>query len=206
MAQNFTLREAIRLLNVDNKTFAGWLEESHIFPQEDRSDKRKKLLTLDQLKTLAAKYQRVLPLEKIDADPLAALEARLLAEIRRLEREIKRLERRLEETPPGAHSEARQTASPVPEDEAPTRKMPAVSAPPQHPRRPEPLLAMQAMRALLRVHFAPGSGLEPERIGSERVRNVPSASQATLTGLLIEAWRPLSGFHRCEQKGCPCQR
>ena len=192
MPDRYTLREAIRLLEVDNKTFKGWLAESHIVPLEDKSDKRKKLLTLEQLQTLATNYHRQLPLPSAAADPLTALESRLTAHIRRLEQRLAALEVRLADQPSltfSARPEAARAVQPVQRPTAPRQP------PESPPGASETRLSHVGAQVFLKSH-----GVK-ERV-SKGWHTMPLSSRRAVL-LYAQQQGPVQ---RCGDAGCICRQ
>src|SRR6266702_4434588 len=65
--KRYTLTECYELLNVDPKTFRGWLEKAGIEPQVSKADPRVKYLSEEQLRYLAKEHER--SLERVRQGP-----------------------------------------------------------------------------------------------------------------------------------------
>src|SRR5712692_8541336 len=65
--KRYTLSECYELLQVDPKTFRGWLEKAGIMPQVSKADPRVKYLSEEQLRYLAQEHER--SLERVRQGP-----------------------------------------------------------------------------------------------------------------------------------------
>lgn len=182
MAGKYTLREVCRLLQADNKTVQGWLDEAGMKPQKDAGDKRRKLLSRAQVEHLATLHGRTLPPDSPvkAADPLAEMEQRLRTFIKReVAAQIAALRSELA------------AQHPMP----PAVQPPPASTPPARPtgkgsaRRQTPTLAW----ALVSRHGVP-----------ESVYQQWHAIPLTPRDALEYARRQGQRLHPCQERACPC--
>ena len=208
--KSYTLQEVTRLLGgIAPKTLREWMDKSGMQAQQDKRDPRRWLLSWEQIEQLAAAHGRIVGAENAPvADPLAALEARLLAEIRRLERRVAKLEQERLDTeqptikmPAVARQEPQQTASPAPAVALPVpRHWPAESP---H-SAPKLLTVMQFVaRHLIDTKYLDGALKDAATV-------LPTKSTQESIGKgnrlkLLEHWRTRRepGVQRCRE-GCEC--
>lgn len=195
----YTLQEVTGLLGgIAPKTLREWMQRLGMQAVQDKRDPRRWLLSWQQIEHLAAAHGRIVGAENAPTtDPLAALEARLMAEIRRLEREIKRLEQRLQDT------------------EQPTIKIPAVRAPEaQQPASPaQPVAHQHVQPAESRPSAAEGGTLS--HVGARiflKSHGVSEAISRKWYDLRLESRRAVLMFalqraplRRCEDVHCVCR-
>src|SRR5712692_9850414 len=58
MPKRYTLTECYDLLDVDPKTFRGWVQKAGVEPQISKADPRVKYLTEEQVRSLAGAHER----------------------------------------------------------------------------------------------------------------------------------------------------
>lgn len=99
--RTYTFNECYELLNVDPKTFRGWLKEADIDPnhQVSRADRRIRFLTEEQINQLAVDHGRLLRAPSSEASEVVSLGTfkLLMDRVQRTEEEIARQEQRLSE-------------------------------------------------------------------------------------------------------------
>jgi chromosome segregation ATPase len=94
--KRYTLSECYEVLQVDPKTFRGWLEKAGIVPQVSKADPRVKYLSEEQLRYLAQEHER--SLERVRQGPEVippAAYKKLVDQVADLDRQGADLSRRL---------------------------------------------------------------------------------------------------------------
>jgi hypothetical protein len=100
MEATFTFNECYEMLNVDPKTFRGWLEEAGIDPkhQVSRADRRVRFLTKSQVEKLAEAHGRLLRKSSAPDEPISLGAFKLLVDrVTRAEEALARQPHLLEE-------------------------------------------------------------------------------------------------------------
>lgn len=199
MPQDYSLSDAQKMLGTDNKMLQKWIAEAvqagePVRPRTDPRNQSRKVLTRAQVERLAQLHGRTLPPDTSKpADPLAALEQRLLSAIRKLEQRIAVLEAGRAEHAPVTHSAPRQTVSSAPVVQ-------------QHASpKPEPAERVH-FATFLRWHFAEEDKMAAYQVADsilsaiQRHQSISTSNRVKL----ISAWRDLPGFAVCGRAGCPC--
>lgn len=205
----YNLQQVAAMLTTTRMTLRKWLLEEGMKTRVNPGNEKERQLSWEQITVLAAAKRRILPADPSTpaADPLAALEARLRSEIRRLDARIAKLEQeRLDAEQPTIKMpalrapEAPQTALPAAAPSLPIqRQWPAES----HPG---------AQRLLTVLQFVERHLIDEQHLNAALVDATSQLHKESRSTIgrgarvkLLEHWRTRKepGVQRCRE-GCEC--